>query len=176
MTPRCRKPVFTFSPIDEPADDIVPNSDTLQLANMNMVHLPLSVQENNKTADEPVCSYTEKENSADSENSDISLTEDSENSVLSGCAFIQESRGSLTSPFKKYLIDREIQVFDESAQEENTESSANDLSLLDSEQLISESLLEFLDGKGQDTDCFPHSSPTRPSPPLTKSILFETSL
>ena len=169
MTPRCRKPVFTFSPIDEPSDDLVPNSDTLQLA--NMIHQPQSVQETNKAVD------------------DISLTEDSENSILSGCALIQESKGSLTSPFKKYLMNREIEVFDESGQQEDeAELSKSDSSLLDanlsktepplldSDHPISESLLEFLDGNGQDSDSYPHSSPTRPSPPMTKSILFETSL
>lgn len=176
MTPRCRKPVFTFSPIDEPADDLVPNSDALQLANMNLVHLPQSVQESSKMVDEPTCTSSDKENSVE-ENSDTSLTEDSENSIISGCALIQESRGSLTSPFKKYLIEREIQVMDESIREEdNAELSTTDHSLPQSDQPISESLLEFLDGQGPETDSFPHSSPTRPSPPLTKSILFETSL
>ena len=190
MTPRCRKPVFTFSPIDEPSDDLVPNSDTLQLA--NMIHQPQSVQETNKAVDEQVCSSSDKSSgkeNSDADNSDISLTEDSENSILSGCALIQESKGSLTSPFKKYLMNREIEVFDESGQQEDeAELSKSDSSLLDanlsktepplldSDHPISESLLEFLDGNGQDSDSYPHSSPTRPSPPMTKSILFETSL
>jgi hypothetical protein len=56
------------------------------------------------------------------------------------------------------------------------EISTTDPSLSSSNQAISESLLEFLDGNGQETDSYPHSSPSRPSPPLTKSILFETSL
>ena len=186
MTPRCRKPVFTFSPIDEPADDLVPNSDTLQLANMNLPHPPPSVQEN-KAVEEPECSASDKDVST-VENSDTSLAEDSENSILSGCAPIQENRGTLTSPFKQYLIKRDIHVFDESVEvddeeeneadenEEVEEPSASEVSLLESDQPISESLLEFLDGNQQDPDSYPHSSPTRPSPSLTKSILFETSL
>lgn len=211
MTPRCRKPVFTFSPIDEPADDLVPNSDTLQLA--NMIHPPSSsVQESNKLVDEVIgseatcseatsseatcseatsseatCSEltsseatsSEKENMTEDNSSDISLTEDSENSILSGCTLIQESKGSLTSPFKKYLMERDIQILDESVQQgEDTEELTTDPSLLESEKPISDSLIEFLDGQEQSTESFPHSSPTRhhPSPPLTKSILFETSL
>lgn len=178
MTPRCRKPVFTFSPIDEPADDLVPNSDALQLANMNLIHPPPSVRETNETDNKPDCSSSDKENSADSaDDSDISLTDDSENSILSGCAIIKESRGPLTSPFKKYLMNREIQAFDESGQDvDDIELSTTGPSLLGSQQAISESLLEFLDGNGQESNSYPHSSPSQPSPPLSKSILFETSL
>ncbi|XP_046447265.1 rho GTPase-activating protein 19-like isoform X2 [Daphnia pulex] len=177
MTPRCRKPVFTFSPIDEPADDLVPNSDSLQLANMNnLIHPPPSVHETNKASEEPSCSSSsssssDKDNSDVEEDSDISLTVDSESSILSGCALIQESTGPLTSPFKKYLMNREIQVFDESGQEQELqeEISTTEPSLSSSNQAISESLLEFLDGNGQETDSYPHSSPSRPSPPLTKN-------
>merc|ERR1712071_692091 len=50
MTPRCRKPVFTFSPIDEPADDLVPNSDAIQLANLNCI------QPANAKKTEEICS------------------------------------------------------------------------------------------------------------------------
>lgn len=207
MTPRCRKPVFTFSPIDEPADDLVPNSDSLQIA--NMIQPQPSVQESasskmvdkvvtcseatnseatcsEATCSEATCSEatsSEKENSTE-DNSDISLTEDSENSILSGCALIhesslQESRGSLTSPFKKYLMERDIQILDESVKQEEVleESTTSHRSLLESEKPISDSLIEFLDGQEQNSESFAHSSPTsRPSPPLTKSILFETSL
>ena len=180
MTPRCRKPVFTFSPIDEPADDLVPNSDALQLANMNLVHPPPSVHENIPAVEEPACSSSpDKENSGIEDDSDISLTDDSENSIVSGCALIQESTGHLSSPFKKYLMNREIQVFDEESgqgQELKEELSTTDPSLGSSNQAISESLLEFLDGNEPETDSYPHSSPPRPSPPLIKSILFETSL
>ena len=179
MTPRCRKPVFTFSPIDEPADDLVPNSDSLQLANMNLIQPPPSVHETIKAVEEPTCSSSsDKENSGVEDDSDISLTDDSENSVLSGCALIQESTGHLSSPFKKYLMNREIQVFEEPEPEQDLkeELSRTDPSLLTSNQSISESLLEFLDGNVRETESYPHSSPSRPSPPLTKSILFETSL
>jgi hypothetical protein len=149
----------------------------------NLIHPPPSVHETNKAAEEPSCSSSsssssDKENSDVEEDSDISLTVDSESSILSGCALIQESTGPLTSPFKKYLMNREIQVFDESGQEQEVqeEISTTDPSLSSSNQAISESLLEFLDGNGQETDSYPYSSPSRPSPPLTKSILFETSL
>ena len=182
MTPRCRKPVFTFSPIDEPADELVPNSDTLQLANKTLVHSQSPVHETNKTVKEPTCSSSDKENSgaddSDTDNSEPNLTDNSEHSTLSGCAFIQESEWHLSSPFKKYLMNREIQVFDESGQEQELKEdlSISDPSLVTSNKAISESLLEFLDGNEPETDSYPHSSPSRPSPPLTKSILFETSL
>lgn len=178
MTPRCRKPVFTFSPIDEPADDLVPNSDALQLANMNLIHPPSSIQETNQTINKSTCSSSDKENSAEiSDDSDISLSDNSENSILSGCAFIKESRGELTSPFKKYLMNREMKVFDESGPDgDDAELSSTGPSLLGSEQAISESLLEFLDGNEHESGSYPHSSPSRPSPPMSKSILFETSL
>ena len=73
-------------------------------------------------------------------------------------------------------MNREIQVFDESGQEQELKEdlSISDPSLVTSNKAISESLLEFLDGNEPETDSYPHSSPFRPSPPLTKSILFDT--
>lgn len=316
MTPRCRKPVFTFSPIDEPADDLVPhNSDALQLANMNLIQqqpqapvvpvptpteevpqddddasqsqedtLPVEdetcpvqdetcpvqdetcpvqdetcpvqdetcpvqdyscqveddtspiqdddtcpVDDDNCPADDddtcpvdddtcPVdddtCPLKEELSSSTSE-TDSDEEEEDTSSSISGCAPIQESRNeSLTSPFKSYLMRREMQVLDGSVQEAETgepedgegggddqeeeeegddeddgvaELSVSDASLLDSENPISQSLLEFLDGTAPaatsssststSLDENVHSSPTaKSSPPLTKSILFETSL
>ena len=180
MTPRCRKPVFTFSPIDEPADDLVPNSDAIQLANMNFNHASEEANSEEKVDPE---AESEAEPEADPENcgssddkelvttplgsassSDSSLTEDSD-SFLSGIALI--SGGSLTSPFKSYLMSREIQV---------TESDADDAESHEGDQTkISNSLREILDGREPEIQQ-PQLSPTRPSPPLTKSILFETSL
>ena len=248
MTPRCRKPVFTFSPIDEPADDLVPNSDALQLANLNCVNhqssqakteeictpdkelsiftssdtnslsddsdsLPtqekveqmypsdkelstgLSVKELSTSVSSDINSLSDDSDSlpnqekveqmypsdkelstglsvkelSTSVSSDINSLSDDSDSFLSGCALINGGVGSLTSPFKSYLMSREIQVY-----ESDEESSSFNKSLLDSEKKISNSLLEFLDGN--EPELKPVSSPTRPSPPLTKSILFETSL
>lgn len=243
MTPRCRKPVFTFSPIDEPADDIVPNSDSIQLANIAQppaeskvadeaasVELASTEQtllspdacseaecseavngdptcseeptcsdlacseptcselaSSEPSCSEPACSdlassETEKDISDadaldETSSSDSSSSGSSDDSIISGCALIQESRASLTSPFKKYLISREMQVCDNSRdQTQSEQSTLVDRVLLDSNAQLSESMLEFLDGNAQDSTSRPRSSPTRPSPPLTKSILFETSL
>ena len=273
MTPRCRKPVFTFSPIDEPNDELVPhNSDALQLANMNLMQPQTSAapaaapavdipddetqnetgQEDSESCETPVQDETSpvqdetcpadgtcladedtlpvhdgvvshiddeadpvqeddicpidddsclKEEISTSDSSTDDEEDTSSSSAISGCAPIQqESRDdSLTSPFKSYLIGREIQVFNGSVQEEEveedeqeelegdnddgvTELSASDVSSLDAENPISQSLLEFLDGTAPaasscSSDGTSPSSPTaRPSPPLTKSILFETSL
>jgi len=231
MTPRCRKPVFTFSPIDEPADDLVPNSDAIQLANLNFIHPTedANPEDVNEKADSEMCGSSDDKElspspldsasgsasdpemcgssddkellpspldsasgsasdpemcgscddkepspcpldsapgspSGSTSSSDSSLTEDSD-SFLSGIALI--SGGSLTSPFKSYLMSREIQV---------TETDADDAESHEGDQSkISNSLLEILDGREPETQQ-PQLSPTRPSPPLTKSILFETSL
>merc|ERR1712071_138119 len=231
MTPRCRKPVFTFSPIDEPADDLVPNSDAIQLANLNFIHPTedANPEDVNEKADSEMCGSSDDKElspspldsasgsasdpemcgssddkellpspldsasgsasdpemcgscddkepspcpldsapgspSGSTSSSDSSLTEDSD-SLLSGIALI--SGGSLTSPFKSYLMSSEIQV---------TETDADDAESHEGDQSkISNSLLEILDGREPETQ-HPQLSPTRPSPPLTKSILFETSL
>jgi hypothetical protein len=291
MTPRCRKPVFTFSPIDEPddihddlpsSDDRVAKSSALQMLNPITVisntlsqtekvisesasHTPGEIDEKEEELATPIdqsgvdLATTVDQSDADlatsidqtddelatpidqsgvdlattvdqsdtdfatsvdqldtdlatsvdqtddelatpidqsdtdfattDDQSDASLTEDSDHSFLSGCALIQESKGPLTSPFKNYLMSRQMQVFDEESGEESDDpqddkQDAENLSatvnsdLLQAENAISKSLLEFLDGESStDSDDRPHSSPTtRPSPPLTKSILFETSL
>ena len=273
MTPRCRKPVFTFSPIDEPDDihDDLPTSDdrVVKIGALQMLN-PIPTASNTPSQTEKVVlsgsnaqSATPGENDDEeklatpldqtdselattidqtddelattidpsdaelattvdqSENelpatidqtddelattidpsdadlattvdqSDASLTEDSDHSFLSGCALFQDNRGPLTSPFKDYLMSRQIQVFDEESDEDSNDepqvdcqdtedlsATANSSALLEAENAISKSLLEFLDGgSSTDFDDRPHSSPTsRPSPPLTKSILFETSL
>lgn len=236
MTPRCRKPVFTFSPIDEPADDLVPhNSDALQLANMNLLQaqpaasapeaspivpptedlstecpVPSSEKESSSSPS-PLPAVTESEPSflaeeedkeeGEEEEEDEDEEEDDEedstsnSSSLSGIAPIQESRGdsTLTSPFKSYLMTREMQVFDGSVREDSVDpelepggeqqvgddDDREEKELLDPERdVISNSLLEFLDGNTRTSSeaSAAYSSPTRPSPPLTKSILFETSL
>jgi len=243
MTPRCRKPVFTFSPIDEPADDVVPhNSDALHLANMNLLQPqtasvaaaaaassvvdpisddPVVSPIVSPAKESPLVSTAESEPSLLEGEEEEEEEEEDSSSTFSGVDPIQESQESrsssthelahdLTSPFKSYLISREIQVLNESVLDEHgelvdqddgdetdddddhqveeeeddgvTELSTSDASLLDSENhTISQSLLEFLDGNTQPSssqqDTTAHSSPTtRPSPPLTKSILFETSL
>jgi len=292
MTPRCRKPVFTFSPIDEPddihddlpsSDDRVAKSSTLQMLNPIAV-LPNSLSQTEKVDSESTSNTpgeihekedelatpidqsgvdlativdqsdadlatsvdqtdeelatpidqsdadlattvdqtdeelatpidqsdadlatTVDQSDADlgttldqsdtdfattDDQSDASLTEDSDHSFISGCALISESKGPLTSPFKNYLMNRQMQVFDEESGEESDDlqdenhdaeispANVNSSALLEAENAISKSLLEFLDGESStESDDRPHSSPTtRPSPPLTKSILFETSL
>jgi hypothetical protein len=91
---------------------------------------------------------------------------------------------SLTSPFKTYLMGRDIEVCDDSCSSsgEEEDSVAED-SLLDSVRPITDSLLEFLDGniRVEDEEHVEAGEEERPltSPnnrPLTKSIIFETSL
>ena len=206
MTPRCRKPVFTFSPIDEPSDDLVPNMDPIQLPGSDVAYAQRQQQQQVEAVKESAdlledlgVEFLVEHKSPESISSDIGSGSDSgssagsdiggnsssssgsgtgssirSNSTSSGDAEEERSssddnESSLTSPFKHYLTSRDIQVCDL-----QDCSDAVDDSLLDSVQPVSDSLLEFLDGNEPSSQLV---SPTRPTPPpLTKSILFETSL
>ena len=259
MTPRCRKPVFTFSPIDEPADDdLAPNVDLIHQLPPTPVRPPVRVDAPavsapsddagtltpvNVSSDTLLSSGTSDSEansvngtsdsntspdfdsvagSVDSDARSISGSVDSDapshgssDSSSSDCTQANETDDvpsnsdpldceehphdsvnspvkdqsvldtSLTSPFKTYLMGRDIEVCDDSCSSsgEEEDSVAED-SLLDSVRPVTDSLLEFLDGNIRVEDDEQHAEvgeDERPltSPnnrPLTKSIIFETSL